>query len=187
MSVRVLLLMILVAMFAGACHRNNGGGISAVPGGFPPSSSPNEVSSSAQVVKVATLPTEIVAGGSADAIVRLSIMPGYHINANPATFSYLIATEVQAGPDPDHPILPGRPIYPAAVKKKFAFADQPLDVYEGEIEIKLPMSLPTKSQYVQIKSGLHLSQPITARVQACDNEKCFPPATLSATIPIEVK
>src|SRR5947209_5777238 len=94
---RVVLCVMIGAMLFAACNRSNGGGISSGTGGWPPSSSPSEVSSSAQVVKVKTLPVRIAPDGSADAILKLSIMPGYHINANPATFPYLIATEVTTG------------------------------------------------------------------------------------------
>src|SRR5712671_5466590 len=72
-------------------------------GGNPPTSSPASagISSSAQVVKVSTTPATITPDGSADAAVTLSISPGFHINANPATFPYLIATEVTHASDPD--------------------------------------------------------------------------------------
>ena len=182
--------MILFVLFNGCTHR--GGGISSGAGGWPPSSdSPAEISSSAQVVKVTTLTVQIAPGGSADAIVRLSIMPGYHINANPATFSYLIATEVKMVPEPDGFCAnTGNPIYPPAVTRTFPFAESPLAVYEGEVEIKLPLQIPTPKErgcYGYPLSGAKGSLPITVRVQACDNEKCFPPATLNATVPVEVK
>ena len=56
---------------------------------------PDEVSSSAQVVKVVS--HFIPKSTSAPANVELEITPGFHVNANPATFPYLIATEVQPG------------------------------------------------------------------------------------------
>jgi hypothetical protein len=158
--------------------------------GNPPSSSatPAAISSSAQVVKVTSAPISIASNGSADAVITLSISPGFHINANPATFSYLIATELQPIPSPDNPIETGTPVYPSPVKKKFVFAEQPLAVYEGDVTIRLPLHFASAGKsYVRVTSGAHLSQPITLRVQACDNEKCFPPATVDTTIPVEVK
>src|SRR6185369_6561558 len=160
------------------CSRNNG--ISSGAGGFPASSAtPSEVSSSAQVVKVTADPMQSSPGGSAKAIVKLAITSGYHVHANPATHPYLIATEVKAasleGIDVD------KPVYPAAVRQKFEFDPEPLAVYEGNIEIKLPIKVALKAT-----SG-ERSLPITVRDQAGDTEKCFPPATINATIPIEVK
>jgi hypothetical protein len=118
-------------------------------------------------------------GSSAEALVKLAITSGYHVNANPATYSYLIATEVKAGNTED--ITSGAPTYPAATKQKFEFAEQPLAVYEGDIEVKLPLKISATS------TAGERNLPITVRVQACDTEKCFPPATLNATIPVEVK
>ena len=184
---RLLVLAALVLVLAG-CNRNQGGGISAATGGFPAGS--QEVSSSSQVVKVETVSIQIPEGGSADATVRLTILPGYHVNANPATFSYLIPTEVEYVPEPDGFCAnPGKPSYPAAAKAKFEFAEEPLAVYEGNIEVKLPIRLPRpgeKGCYVFPGKGSRGSLPIQVTVQACDHEKCFPPAKIDATIPVEV-
>jgi hypothetical protein len=46
------------------------------------------------VVKVKAIPTMIKPNESAEAIVQVSVQNGYHINANPPTFSYLKATEL---------------------------------------------------------------------------------------------
>jgi hypothetical protein len=123
--------------------------------------------------------------------VRLSIAPGYHINANPATFSYLIATEIQVVPEPDgFCARTGTANYPPAKSATFAFAETPLAVYEGDIEIKLPLTIPPQKNsgcYGYPTAGAKGSVPIAVRVQACDQEKCFPPATLNASIPVEVK
>ncbi|HEY3102968.1 MAG TPA: protein-disulfide reductase DsbD domain-containing protein [Pyrinomonadaceae bacterium] len=177
MNRRVPFLIITATLFA-ACHRNNGGGISSGTGGWPPSSAPAQVSSSAQVVKMTVSPVQIAPGGAAEAVVRLAIMPGYHVNANPATYPYLIATEIK--PEKAKGITADKPTYPAAKTRKFQFADEPLAVYEDEAEVKLPLR-------ADAKTAGEISLPITVRVQACDNEKCFPPATLDSAIPITVK
>ena len=163
------------------CNRGNSGGISSGTGGFAPSANTpasGQVSSSTEVVKVSADAVQSSPGTSADAIIRLAINSGYHINANPATYSYLIATEVKIGNSEG--ISAGTPTYPVAAKQKFEFADEPLAVYEGNIEVKLPLKIGPSV------TGQR-SLPITVRVQACDTEKCFPPATLNATVPVEVK
>ena len=164
--------LMLLAAFT-ACNRNNGGGISS-----PTSSTPAEVSSSAQVVKANAAPINISANGSTEASITLLIMPGYHVNANPATYPYLIATEVMPGKAEG--ISAGKPKYPGAKTQKFEFADEPLAVYEGETEVKLPLKADTKA------AG-QISLPLSVRVQACDKEKCFPPATLNTGLQITVK
>lgn len=146
-----------------------------------PSSSPAPagVSSSADVVKVSSPEIKISPNSSAEAIVTLSISPGYHINANPATFSYLIATALSPGQAEG--ITAGKPVYPVAQKKKFQFADEPLAVYEGEVQIKLTVRVESNAD-----KGAR-SLPIDVRVQACDSEKCYAPDTLKTTIAVNVK
>ena len=114
-----------------------------------------------------------------DAVIALSISPGFHINANPATFSYLIATEVTA--NKLEGINIGAPVYPAAVERKFQFAEKPLAVYEGEASIKL--NLRAEANATTGRKSL----PINVRVQACDEEQCFPPATINTTIPVTLQ
>lgn len=180
-----------MALLLSGCNRNPNGGISAGTGGFPgPSTQPAEISSSSEVVKVETVSIQIPEGESADAIVRLTILSGYHVNANPATYPYLIPTAIEGAPRPDgFCATVGKPIYPAGSKTKFDFAEEPLAVYEGTIEIKVPLRLPKKSEAgcnSYPTKGTRGSLPIKTTIQACDHEKCFPPANIDATVPVEV-
>ena len=143
------------------------------------SAPPPNVRSSADVVKVSAASTTITGGGSAEATITLSITHGYHVNANPATYNYLIATELTSGTAEG--LTAGKAIYPAGMKQKFQFADDPLAVYEGETQIKLPLSSAASAA-----KGPR-SIPLTVRVQACDQEKCFPPDTLRTTASVEIK
>lgn len=144
-------------------------------GPAPSQTNQREVRSSADVVSIGGTGTAI-RGSSGDAMVMLSIEPGFHINANPATYPYLIATEVTA--DKIEGLEIGKPIYPPAKKQKFEFADEPLAVYEGQVEVKLPLKVASRGSR---------SLPLQVRVQACDHEKCFPPATLNTNVSVEVK
>ena len=141
--------------------------------------SPAVVSLSSDVVKISPSAVQIPGSGSADALVTLSISPGFHVNANPATFSYLIATELTTGKVEGFAV--GSPDYPAAQKKKFQFAEEPLSVYEGEIPIKLNLRAEANAM-----TGTR-ALPVKVRVQACDEEQCFPPATLNSTIAVTLK
>ena len=168
--------LLLVLALAGCKY-----GIRSGTGGRAPASSPTpaRISSSVDVVKVRSADVSIPAGGNADATVTLSIAPGYHINANPATFSYLIPTAVDPGKAEG--IITGKPVYPAAQKEKFQFADEPLAVYEGEVQIKLPLR-------VEVNAGKgERSLLVDVRVQACDSEKCYAPDTLKTMIVVDVK
>jgi hypothetical protein len=135
--------------------------------------------STRDVVKVKAQAISIPAGSSGDANVAISISPGFHVNANPATFDYLIATQLNATQTDG--ISSGKPVYPAAEKKSFQFAKEPLSVYEGDVQIKLPLNIETSTT-----KGSH-SLPIKVRMQACDAEKCYPPDTLAAALAVEVR
>jgi DsbC/DsbD-like thiol-disulfide interchange protein len=135
---------------------------------------PSDVSSSAQVVKVVG---HFIPKGATPVDVELEITRGFHVNANPATFPYLIATEVQPGQVDG--ITVGKIDYPAGVARKFEFADQPLSVYEGKVTIPIPLTVAPDAKGER-------TLPLKLRVQACDNEKCLPPATLNSAIAINV-
>ena len=135
---------------------------------------------SESVVKAAARPVQIPAGGSAEAVVQVTIQSGYHVNANPPTFSYLKATELEI------PAAEGVAVafitYPNALEKQFAFSpDKPLAVYEGEIELKATLKADKAA-----KTG-ERSLPAHLRIQACDDQVCYPPGTLKLTIPVNVK
>jgi len=166
--ISIISLLTLVAIVVTACQK------SAAPP-TPSQATPSDVSSTAQVVKVVS--HFIPKSTSTLANVEIEISSGFHVNANPATFPYLIATEVQPGTADG--ITVGKIGYPAGVMKKFEFAEQPLSVYEGKLTIPIPITVAADAR------GQRLL-PLKVRVQACDNEKCFPPSTLDSAIAINV-
>jgi hypothetical protein len=134
---------------------------------------------STDVVKATPQPVTIAAGESGDALVSLQITNGYHINANPPTFSYLKATELEI--KPAEGISVEFMTYPNALTKKFSFADKPLAVYEGETILKARLKADKST-----KPGAHnLSAKL--RVQACDESVCYAPGTLDVTVPVNIK
>ena len=138
-----------------------------------------ETRRSVDVVKVAAMPADISRNESADAIVRVTVQNGYHINANPPTFSYLKATELTVAQEPG--ISVSFLVYPDAITKKFPFAEKPLAVYEGTTEIKVRLRADKSSTAgTQNLSG-------TLRVQACDDQVCYAPGTLDVSIPLNIK
>ncbi len=122
---------------------------------------------------------ELAAGGSGEASVRLTIAEGYHITANPATLSYQIPTQVSV--EPGEGITAGQPVYPPSLVRKFAFEPQPFAVYEKEAVVKLPLrvesSAPKGTRQLRLK----------LRVQACDDQSCYPPRNINTSIPVTVK
>ncbi len=159
-----------------ACTRNAPPAPAGTPA--PDAATPTVTPPPAPIVRASADALTIKAGASGTAQVRLQIAAGYHINANPATFSYLKATVLEVAPA--NGLTPGQPAYPPAVKKKFPFAPHPLAVYEHEALLRLPLrasaSAPKGSQ------SLHAR----VQVQACDEEKCFPPTTVETDIPVTI-
>ena len=123
--------------------------------------------------------TTITKGQSGEAVVRLKIDHGYHVNANPPSFAYLIPTELQIPPAAG--ITVGSITYPQALTKKFSFAEQPLAVYEGEVEVKAKLSAAASATV-----GVHnLSAKL--RVQACDDQVCYAPGSIDLSLPVSIK
>lgn len=147
--------------------------------GLTPTVSEDKRITSAGVVKVVPLPVEISAGGSSEAVVQLVIENGYHVNGNPPTYPYLKATELVIAPASG--ISAGAVKYPPALSRKFPFAEEPLAVYEGETEIKAAL----KADKAAGKGQQSLSAIL--RIQACDDQVCYPPGTIDLTIPVTIK
>lgn len=118
-------------------------------------------------------------GGAAEATVQVVVASGYHVNANPPSFPYLRPTELRVTPADGIKI--GVPVYPAAESKKFAFAEQPIAVYEGTTSIRLPVrasaNAPTGAHRLNAK----------VQVQPCNDQACFPPRIVETTIPVTVQ
>ncbi|MGH9872328.1 MAG: protein-disulfide reductase DsbD domain-containing protein [Pyrinomonadaceae bacterium] len=129
-------------------------------------------------MKAAAQRVEIPAGGSAEATVRITIQSGYHVNANPPTFTYLKATELEITPSDG--VSVAFISYPKALDKKFPFAEKPLAVYEGDTDLK-----PTLKADQAAKKG-ERSIPALLRIQACDDQLCYPPGTIELAIPVNV-
>jgi DsbC/DsbD-like thiol-disulfide interchange protein len=164
------LCLCLGVIFAFSGCKNTSG-----PATTSPSPAPKEISSTDQVVKAFG---HFIPSASPPASLELDISPGFHINANPATFPYLIATEVQPGKT-DGVTVGDKLVYPPPRMKTFSFADQPLAVYEDKVTIPIPLTAAPGAKGPRTIA-------FKIRVQACDNEKCYPPATLDAALSIDV-
>ena len=134
---------------------------------------------STDVVKVTPQELTLAKGKSGYAVVRLQIQNGYHVNANPATFPYLIPTELKIAPASGISVSPVA--YPKPVTKTFSFADEPLKVYEGDLTLEAMLNVTAEAETGQHNLSAKL------RVQACDDQVCYVPGTIDLTIPVEVK
>jgi hypothetical protein len=134
---------------------------------------------SESVVRFASEPLEIAAGGTGEATVHVTVQNGYHVNANPPTYPFLRATELNLTPPTG--ITVGFIRYPNGVVKKFPFAEKPVAIYEGDTTLKV--SLKAVSSVAKGPSNLQGK----LKVQACDDQVCYAPGEVSVTVPVTIK
>ena len=169
----------LLALCAASCAGNTAGTNTApanAPAGSNEGAAPKPTPS--RIVSAEVSPVEVSAGGEAEAVVRLRVAEGYHVNANPASDRLLIPTTLTV--TPAEGITAGAPSYPAGQTKSFPFSEQPLAVYEGDVPLRVVLRARRDAA-----RGAH-SLPAKIRVQACDDEKCFPPTDLNSSIQVTV-
>jgi uncharacterized protein YyaL (SSP411 family) len=102
-------------------------------------------------------------------VVTLQIDDGYHVNANPASFDYLIPTSVAfAG------LTSPRTNYPKASRFRSAFAPDELAVYQGTVPLVVTVPKGTIATQGELKGEVD--------VQACDAKICLPPSKLPLSV-----
>lgn len=117
-------------------------------------------------------------GSSFQIAVTMKIRPGFHVNAREKSEEYLIATDLKAE-------LPagfrgGEVLYPKGKLEKFTFSKTPLNVYQGTVTLRMPLTAlanaPTGAQHI----------PLKLRYQACSTDLCLPPTTLTIDAALNV-
>lgn len=118
------------------------------------------------------------AGSPARVAALVTIEPGWHVNSHTPTFDYLIPTELDLLLPESWPAETVQ--YPKAEMQTFAFADQPLAVYDGSVVIVGRLEVPAGTAQGPI--------PIRARLryQACNDSQCLPPVTTEAELQLKV-
>jgi uncharacterized protein YyaL (SSP411 family) len=118
---------------------------------------------SARVVQASARLLPATANAPRQIQVTLQVAPGYHVNANPASKSYLIPTEL---------LLHGQPAagvrYPTGRLLRLQSGLQ-LAVLEGRLHLALPLTAAPPAQ-------------VQVRVQACDDKACLPPSLLKLAV-----
>ena len=107
-------------------------------------------------------------------VVTLEIEKGYHINANPASFDFLIPTSVAFG------VLSPQAIrYPAPIAFQSRFAPDRLNVYEGTVQITASLEKGALNDLQKLRASLS--------AQACTETVCLPPSQIAFTITVEAR
>jgi DsbC/DsbD-like thiol-disulfide interchange protein len=117
-------------------------------------------------------------GSMAEAAVEAQIASGYHINDHHPSVDYLIPTELKL--DPSKQVSVERVIYPKGEPQKFAFADEPLSVYEGSLVVGAKLKIASG-----LAPGVYTLKGKLA-YQACNDHACLPPASAPVTLTLKV-
>ena len=139
-----------------------------------------QLMSGEELVKIETaLSVDTVHLGSSFQVAVIGeVKEGWHVNANPPTLEYLIPTELKL--EPVDGLTFGKMQYPEAARLKFAFADEELDVYEGRVIIRFPVSIGGDDVLGEkVIKG-------TFRYQACNDQVCLAPVNQEVWIPFRV-
>jgi suppressor for copper-sensitivity B len=117
-------------------------------------------------------------GAAAVLVAKVTIDEGWHVNAHVPTYDYLIPTalelELPAG------WTAGGVTYPEPKLQRFKFADDPLAVYDGTVEIRAEARVPAGSPAgsFPVRAVLHY--------QACDDSTCLPPNDAEASMELKI-
>ena len=106
--------------------------------------------------------------------IPLIIPEPFHIQANPASHNYLIATRLSFSPKPG--VVFSELKYPAGESYLLEGSADTLMVYDGLTGINLVITHPQEvSKYDLVLEG-------TLHYQACDHKSCFPPESQSISV-----
>lgn len=117
-------------------------------------------------------------GATADAKLSVKLQPGFHVNSNTPSESYLIPLRLTwaAGP-----LETTRIAFPKPTMEKYAFSEKPLSVFTGSLDIITTFkAVATAAQGPAYVSG-------KLRYQACNDKACFPPKTVDIKLPVSIQ
>jgi thioredoxin:protein disulfide reductase len=156
--------LLLIAGLCAPAHAQLGGG-GAVP-------------EAGKLVRPHAAPVTIAAGGKAEAVITIDIEPGWHVNANPPSPDYMIATAVELVAADG--IQPGKPVYPAPIQEKVGFEESLLSVYNRQAIVRVPLVAAANAA-----GGAHTIKG-SVRFQACNDQVCLAPSTVPVTLLVTV-
>jgi hypothetical protein len=111
-------------------------------------------------------------GSHREIVITLEIEQGYHINANPASFDFLIPTSVTFAD-----VRPVEVRYPAPKLFKPSFTPDTLNVYEGTVQLVAKLEDGALNGLRALRAAVN--------AQACTETVCLPPSRIPLTISID--
>lgn len=118
------------------------------------------------------------AGTSCEAALVVTVGKGWHVNSASPADENLVATSAAFSPPPGLEIARVR--FPRGTAKRFSFSEEPLDVYEGSVVIRLTLTAARG-----MKPGEY-AVPVELSYQACNNDVCLAPATVRVIVAVHI-
>lgn len=129
-------------------------------------------------VRVISSRAELSRGEATPIVLEITVEEPYHINSNSPLDEFVVPTSVVF--DESESFEYGKVEFPDPEIRRFNFSENPLDVYEGTINLSTTVLIP--SSY----PGSRAAVAGTVTYQACDENSCLAPADLffSQTFPV---
>jgi Disulphide bond corrector protein DsbC len=111
--------------------------------------------------------------------IPVSVRAGYHVNSNTPMEEYLIPLKLTW--TATGALRGGDVTYPTPALEKYEFAEKPLSVFTGSIELTAHFQVAGDAQAGPGAASGRL------RYQACNDRACFPPKTVEVTVPYQIQ
>jgi DsbC/DsbD-like thiol-disulfide interchange protein len=123
-------------------------------------------------------PVKLIAGECVEARVAVAVAEGYHLQANPASEDYLVATRLELKADENISI--GQINYPKGKPYRLNGADKEIQTYDGSFEIGVPLKAARLARPGErtLQGRLHY--------QACDSKTCLFPTSVPVTLILKI-
>ncbi len=116
--------------------------------------------------------------------VRIELGDGLHIYGGDLPEGF-IATTVRV--EDTKGLRVGEPSYPKTTPKKFDALDVSLNVYEGVVDIAIPVSLTAEvMNWTNPRKPKSMAIPVKVDYQVCSESVCYPPKSETLTVEIPV-
>jgi thiol:disulfide interchange protein DsbD len=124
----------------------------------------------------------VVAGGSAVLELVATISEGFRIQANPASDRFLVPASLEL--EDDERVRLGPVEYPPGKPYRLRGASDDLSIYEGTVEIRVPLEATLSSAPGGESVAVMLKG--TLRYQACNDIVCLKPSSVPVRLPVRI-
>ncbi len=107
--------------------------------------------------------------------IAVTVEEGWHVNSNAPLDPYLVPTSVAVNLPPGWQAEP--PQFPRPRLAKFSFSDERVSVFDGRFAVRVRVRPAAGAEWPAALTG-------TVTVQACNDQQCLPPTTLTFALPL---